>query len=312
MKFQKYNIIITIVFFFSVIVFAGGKEKTLRIATYNVENLYDRYDDPYTVKDSRVDQDTSPKRARELYALSKVIKSVNADIIALQEVENRGFLAEYNKSYLGDLNYKYVILIEGNSSKTTRGRGIDVAVLSRVPVYSATTFQYYQFPLNEKENSTATFSRDFLYVKLIPENFPPINLFVLHTISRRGGAYAHYRRIAEANGAVKVISNELGKEKDPWIIIAGDFNDTPNSRSVNAYLDVPGNQLKRVPARDYKKKEYTFYGKGGSYPPSILDHILVSKPVENALVSPIAKIWNDKSAATASDHRPVYITLRSE
>ena len=310
---NKYKIIIvTIALFFPVISFAGEQKKSLRIATYNVENLYDRYDDPYSSKDSRVDQDTSPKSARELYALSKVIKSVNADIIALQEVENRGFLNEFNNSYLRDLKYKYVVLIEANSSKTTRGRGIDVAVLSRVPVYSATTFQYYKFPLNKKKNSTATFSRDFLHVKLMPENFPTINLFVLHPISRRGGVYAHYRRIAEAKGAAAVIIDMLGKEENPWIVIAGDFNDIPTSESLKTYLNIPGIPLKRIPAFDSKKKTFTWYSKGDSYPPSILDHILVSKPVEEALASTTAEIWNDKTAASASDHRPVYITLRSE
>lgn len=309
---DKYKIIIiTIVLFLSATSFAKKENKTLRIATYNLENFYDRYDNPYSSKDSRVDQNTAPKPARELYALSKVIKSVNADIIVFQEVENRGFLSEFNNSYLRDLKYKYVVLIEANSSKTTRGRGIDVAMLSRVPVYSATTFQYYKFPLNERKASTASFSRDLLYVKLMPEGFPELNLFVLHPISQRGGAYAHYRRIAEAKGASTVISKELGKEKNPWIIIAGDFNDSPDSESVKTYQNIPGIPLKRIPAYDSKNKKFTFYAKGGGYPPSTLDHIIVSKPVEKALAEPNAKIWNDKTAAIASDHRPVYITLNA-
>ncbi|RLD11997.1 MAG: hypothetical protein DRI44_02295 [Chlamydiae bacterium] len=303
------RILISLLIFFSVIAFADNTNKTLRVATYNLENFYDRYDDPYNSKDSRIDQNTAPKPARELYALSKVIKSVNADIIVLQEVENRGFLNEFNNSYLRELKYKYVVLIEANSSRTTRGRGIDVAMLSRVPIYSATTFQYYKFPLNRK--STASFSRDFLYVKAKPEGFPELNLFVLHPISQRGGAYAHYRRIAEARGAGEVISKELGKEKNAWIIIAGDFNDSPESESLKTYLNIPGIPLKRIPAYDSKRKKFTFYAKSGGYPPSTLDHILVSKPVEKALVKPEAKIWNDKTAAIASDHRPVYITLNA-
>ena len=301
---------IFLLFFLALLAIAAEKPNTLRIATYNLENFYDRYDDPYSTKDLRSDQNTRPKPARELYALSKVIKKVNADVIALQEVENRGFLTEFNNSYLNGLNYKYIVLIEGNSSRTIRGRGIDVAALSRVPVYSATTFQYFKFPLNEKENSTAAFSRDLLYIKLTPEDFPMIHLFVLHPISRRGGAFAHYRRIAEAKGAAEVIQKELGDKKDPWIIIAGDFNDTPKSESLQTYLKIPGIPLKRIPAYDSKKKAYTFYGKSGSYPPDTLDHILVSKPVEKVLASPTAEIWNDKTAGTASDHRPVYITLK--
>ena len=288
---------------------ADKKALTLRIATYNVENFYDRYDDPYNSKDSRVDQDTAPKSSRGLWAIAKIIKSINPDIIALQEIENRGFLTEFNRSYLSDLGYKNVVLIEGNSSKTTRGRGIDVAVLSRVPVYSATTYQYFHFPIGE--NYYGKFSRDLLHVRLRPENFPEINFFVLHSASKRGGAFAHYRRIAEAKSAAKILSDELKNKKDDWVIVAGDFNDTPNSKSLKHYTSIPEIPLTRVPAFDAKQKQHTYYGKGNSYPPSALDHILVNDAAKNKLVSPVASIWNDKSAAIASDHRPVYITLQN-
>ena len=102
-------------YFFTLIICGCLVAEPLRIATYNIENFYDRNDDPYSTKDSRVDQGTAPKSARALYALAKVIKSVDADIIALQEVENIGFLREFNKSYLKDLGYKNVVLIHNSS-----------------------------------------------------------------------------------------------------------------------------------------------------------------------------------------------------
>ncbi len=291
---------------------AGGAcaaaPSTLRIATYNVENFYDRSDDPYNMKDSRVDMQTSPKPARELWALARVIRSVNADVVALQEIENRGFLREYNNSYLEGLGYEHVILLESNSSRHPQGRGIDLAVLSRVPVYSATTYQHHRFP--HHKNKEASFSRDFLHVTLRPEGCPDVHIFVVHPMSRRGGAYAHYRRIAEAKEAGRIMAEQFRGKTDAWIIVTGDFNDTAGGASIKAFTSIPEVPLTRVPASDAKDKKFTFYGKGGSYPPSTLDHMLVSEAVKAHLVSPKAEIWNDKAAARAPDHRPVFTTIR--
>jgi len=279
----------------------------LRIATYNIENFYDRYDDPYTTKDSRVDVGTSPKSARELWALSKVIKEVNADVIALQEVENIGFLREFNKSFLKDLGYNNVVLIEGNSSKSTRGRGIDVAVLSRVPVLSATTYQHRKFNIDGKKN--IQFSRDFLHVQLKSPDYPVIHLFTLHTISKSSGAWTHYRRVAEAKAGAKILEEQFAKDTNSWIVILGGFNDGPKSKSVKTFLDIPNVPMKRIPLLDDKKRNYTWYGSGGYYSPSTLDHIIASEPMAGRIKKSKSGIFNDKNAEAASDHRPLFIEV---
>ncbi len=279
----------------------------LRIATYNIENFYDRYDDPYSTKDSRVDQGTASKSARELWALAKVIREVNADVIALQEVENIGFLREFNNSYLKDMKYKNVVLIEGNSSKTIRGRGIDVAVMSRVPVLSATTYQHRKFDFEDDKN--IKFSRDFLHVKLKSPDYPVIHLFTLHTISKKSGAWTHYQRINEAKAGAQILEEQFAKDSNAWIIVLGDFNDGPNSKSVKTFLNIPGVPLKRVPVLDNKKRKYTWYGKGKYYSPSTLDHILVSLPIAEKINAKKSGVFNDKNAEQASDHRPLFIEI---
>ena len=48
----------------------GAPSPVLRIATFNLENLFDRYDDPYTA-DSSDDRGTQPKPARALFAVDR-------------------------------------------------------------------------------------------------------------------------------------------------------------------------------------------------------------------------------------------------
>ena len=281
--------------------------KSIRIATYNVENFYDRNDDPYSIKDSQVANGTAPKSARELWALANVIKKIDADIIALQEVENIGFLREFNSSYLKKLGYKNVILIEGNSSKTLRGRGIDVAVLSRVPVLAATTYQHRDFVFDDGKK--INFSRDFLHVQLKSPDYPLIHLFTLHTISKSSGSWTHYRRIAEAKAGAIILKENFAKNTNAWIVVLGDFNDGEKSKSVKTFLNIPSVPLFRIPLLDKKKRKYSWYGKGSGYRSSTLDHILVSKPIEKKINITKSGIFNDKNAEKASDHRPLFITI---
>ena len=107
----------------------------VRLATYNVLNLFDAEDDPYCD-----DEGTNPKPREQLEKLAETIRNVNADVLALQEVENRRYLERFNTAFLGDLGYEHVVLFEGND-----GRGIDVAVLSRLPVGPVTSYRHMRW-----------------------------------------------------------------------------------------------------------------------------------------------------------------------
>ncbi|MCX7848228.1 MAG: endonuclease/exonuclease/phosphatase family protein [bacterium] len=281
---------------------------TLRIATYNVANMFDRYDDPYT-EDSVPARGTSPKSARALYALARVIKAVNADVLLLQEVENRNFLAEFNAAYLDGLNYKYVVLLEGNNSHIG-DRGIDVALLSRVPVYSATTYQYQQHPL--PNGTSVRFSRDLLHVRIRPEGFPELHVFTLHAPSRLGGEAAAVRRITEATLAAKILREIFADNTNAWILVGGDFNDDETSASLAVFTSIPGVPLRRVPAVDARGGTATWISPSSGFEPATLDHLLLSPAAARYLVQKHAVIWNadPRLAEEASDHRPVYLDLR--
>jgi len=87
----------------------------VKLTTYNVENLFDKVDDPN--KD-----DGPPKREKELKALAEILKQNNSDIVALQEVENKEALQELLG--IAGLKDKYNIIV-GKSDN----RGIAAALL---------------------------------------------------------------------------------------------------------------------------------------------------------------------------------------
>ncbi len=120
----------------------------LRLATFNIENLMNRFDfagfrnalrqdralSLYRIDDQRQYEALEAARAiattddtRQLSALA--MTALRADVICLQEVENEGALDAFERHYLYRMighGYRQRHLSHGND-----GRGIDIAVLAR-------------------------------------------------------------------------------------------------------------------------------------------------------------------------------------
>ncbi len=100
----------------------------VRVAFWNVENLFDEYYD----KRVPIADVFLPENVREkLQKDATIIRQLDADIVGLMEVENRGVLRELCQTYLADMGYKYFELSEESDA-----RGIDVAMISRRPFLS--------------------------------------------------------------------------------------------------------------------------------------------------------------------------------
>ncbi len=103
-----------------------------KVANYNVENLFDLSRDGHEYKEyvpgGRFGWNERTYRAK-LNNLSRVIKDLNADIIALEEIENRRALRDLQKSLkLKGVNYPYFAIAD--SKDTT----VKTALLSKFPI----------------------------------------------------------------------------------------------------------------------------------------------------------------------------------
>ena len=92
----------------------------MRIATFNCENLFARYkfksnfdpnaSDGFTINDLAFDiYDETEKQIT-----AQAIKEVDADVIALEEVESLPVLDRFNSRYLGGMRYQHRMVIDSH------------------------------------------------------------------------------------------------------------------------------------------------------------------------------------------------------
>ena len=213
---------------------------TLRLATFNVENLFARYRfranaDPRDADGFGINQlafDLHDEVDKRITA--DAILDLNADVIALQEVENMGVLERFNARYLAKLGYRHRVLIDGNDP-----RQIDLALLSRLPVGNIRTHRHER----NDHNTAALFSRDCLEVEIDPgAKRQPLTLYLNHFKSMVEGRSATRARRAEQVARVAAIIDEHWQKADYKgnFAVLGDFNDyRGRGSSLGALLDHP-------------------------------------------------------------------------
>lgn len=186
-----------------------------------------------------------PKPREDLERLAARIIDVDADVLALQEVENLDALREFATTMLGN-RWPHLTLIEGNDD-----RFIDVAVASRLPLGPVTSQRHAVHPTDPAH---PVFSRDLLGVELLSptRDAALMRLYVTHLKSN----YIdwHIRGDAREEAAIR---NDLRRSRQaeimgrnvadagsalPWVV-AGDFNTDPDHASVEAFVDGPAQPL---------------------------------------------------------------------
>ena len=206
------------------------------VGWWNLENLFDVEDSkdrpPWLKKRLQKELEgwNSKILAEKINQLSKIISKMNdgrgPDILGVCEVENKPVVEQLVKSlnFVGR-NYKVA------HHDTSDGRGIDVAF-----IYDNDRFEFEQQFSHEVIKRAAT--RDLFQVNLVGKQSGE-NLIVVgnHWPSRMGGEYETepFRIVAAETLSYwyKRIREEKGK--DVAIVIMGDFNDEPHSRSITKY-----------------------------------------------------------------------------
>ena len=114
-------------------------------------------------------------------------------------------------------------------------RGIDVALLYNKQLFELLGSE--NFPLYlEDEEGKRDYTRDILVVSG-NLNGELVHILVNHWPSRREGAEkSEYKRIEAAKLARSIVEVIQAKKFDAKIIIMGDFNDDPTSKSIKEYL----------------------------------------------------------------------------
>lgn len=260
--------------------------ENFRLASWNVRNFFDEMDD------ENQDDVLTPVRFQDkVESLKRVLEEVDADFVALQEVENMNCLSTLNSAL--DKPYPQLGLIEGND----RQRGIDVAFMSRLPVEEVVSHAEEVLPSHPDVSKNYRFSRDCLEVKLKTE--PPVTILINHLKSSRGDAKGSAaKRLVQSKGIV-AIASRIDKPEHRAVFIVGDLNDEADGWSLRPLFGQYTDAFRAIP----KEKRITHrYGKGGS----AIDHILLDRDALG--ISAGAKIWFGRGRET-SDHDPVSVQV---
>ncbi|MEG1572234.1 MAG: endonuclease [Bacteroidales bacterium] len=209
----------------------------LRIGFYNLENLFDYFDDSL-----KKDDDFTPlgikawgkkKYENKCVQLFKVIAALGAEVpltlLGVCEVENAKVLRDL--CFGTPLRQNHFNFIHYESQDA---RGIDVALLYRSDYFSPSLS--YPIPIIYPSD-TVSFTRDILYVKGYVFQKDSLHIFVNHFPSKYGGATA---TIGKRAFVAKVLKNAILKiyAQNPKanILVMGDFNDEPSDPSITQVL----------------------------------------------------------------------------
>lgn len=277
-----------------------GPPVKVTIATFNLHNFFDGDNDPdkddLVPKASEVDEKVSQVGA--------ALRRLDADVVALQEIENRPLLDRLVKEELAQQGYDHVHLQPGNDP-----RGINVALLSRFPVTRVTSHANDYFKgLDPGDSKNYRFSRDCLEVEIEPSKNRQLVVLVNHLRANDGSSLATRTREAQANRLREIVDAVLKWTPDANIAVVGDLNDGPESRTLKLIRE-GSPQLTELLAGKSIDQRYTTFYKGEK---NQIDYILASPGLAADLDSGSARALHDSVFSTASDHFPVIASFTVE
>ncbi len=216
------------------------KAKIAAIGFYNVENLFDIYDDPNTL-DEEFTPEGQKKWNADLYKdklsrLATVLSELGTEynphgcaIIGLCEVENRQVLEDLVRHE--KIQNRYYKIVHYDSPDN---RGVDVALIFQSKYFTLLHSKAHVVPIWDGDSPKKT--RDVLLVK---GKLGDENLYVLvnHWPSRRGGeVQSEPWRISAALVNKKLCDSIMLADSEALIMVMGDLNDNPNNRSISEVL----------------------------------------------------------------------------
>ncbi len=307
----------------------------LRIAAYNVENLFDPLDDPALSGEyDDIDEVTSTAR---LEALAAAIHKLDADVLCMEEVESKTALEWFRDKYLSDMGYEFVA-----SEEVGYYRGVEQSVLSRIPIESVKIWSTEriddmqarmtpELAANLKENwampetgakPVTHFQRSPLMVDLRTKDGYAFAVMVVHF---KAGAFDHQREL-EALQTEAFVAERLKLDPQLNLVVLGDFNGTPNDVNVKVLRQ---SALGLRSGYDFRAQKdaapslYTTHASNRS-----IDYMIMTPGLAEDVVAGsyfvlgtlhAASDWDYKKAAEipppvgyASDHYPISIEIRPQ
>jgi endonuclease/exonuclease/phosphatase family metal-dependent hydrolase len=262
------------------------------------------------------------KTAASRATIAARIAALDADVLAVQEVEDVDTLQRFASTELAGLGYRWVVLVEGNDPRL-----IDVGVLSRLPVGAVTSWRHTPDPGTP---GSTVFGRDLLEVEML-NSARSRRLFTLYNTHLKSHYVsfdeddqdaAHDRANALRDRQARALCGIVAARQRPSsaYVVTGDMNDPPGSPHL-AHLPTAGfvdGLAGAVPDRPAPHdappapaEPWTHRFKASGLPAryELFDHVWVSPAlagkVRSAGIGRRTKLGGD-----GSDHDPAWVDLQ--
>jgi endonuclease/exonuclease/phosphatase family metal-dependent hydrolase len=236
----------------------------VRIASFNVQNMRLRVRDGSAHLDGARDEDLEEDIETNAVALdgvdrrltAAVLKAADADVVSLQEVFNQETLDYFHDTVLvpgGVPPYPYRVCLPGND-----GRGLNVAVMSRLPIDDVTGHAAETPSSLGLNNATALgpddriFRRDCLEVSV-----GRLTAFVCHFKAPYPDTESVFEiRRLEATAVRRLIERRFDVPAENLWLILGDLNEPavaetdPERTIAPVFQDFAVDLLSRTPSRE--------------------------------------------------------------
>lgn len=197
----------------------GTRAERVRIASWNVENLFDTEDDPDNPGDDAFTPRgwrrwTEERYSLKLKHLAEIVAKMNPDVLCLIEIENRRVVEDLADVLRRDHELDYPAIMHQDSEDF---RGIDVAMIAR---YAATGTNWFCGVKGMRDVLSCDFER----------GGRPFTVILNHWKSQLGEkAESDAIRSGEARAVRDFINKRLDAEPGAAIVVIGDFNDAVDS-----------------------------------------------------------------------------------
>ena len=283
--------------------------ETFTVVTYNVENYFL--------------EDFGSRKAKSETSRLKVVellRAIDADVIALQEMGRRAALAELRlRLKAKGLDYPHEAWVVGPDP------AIHLAVLSRFPIIKDRSHQHVSYLLDRKRFQV---SRGIGEVEVQVNSRYRFVLFNVHLKSKRPVGFADQAamRLEEARALRRLVVKRLNANPDENLLVVGDLNDTPNTDPIKDLIgrraprlvdlrpvEQNGDQAPNPANQNYGPRRVAwthFYWAKDEY--TRLDYQMASKGMVKELDRSGSRVQVMADWGTASDHRPVVARFFAE
>lgn len=284
---------------------AAAGSSLLRVAQFNVWNLFDAHDDP----DTRDMSFTPEQYQQRLTKVARYIKEhLNApDVLSLNEIEGENVLRDLLATpELKDLGYKSI------AGELNDSRGIRVGMIYRTDRVAVDKVEEFNPKVDipggqGQKDPSLLYARAPLAVDFrltgagqAANGVQSLTIVTNHFKSKLGGSFHEPRRVAQGELLGGWVDARRGAAPQTPIIVLGDFNALPEDGAyVKLTRGADGKErLYDAAIKVRKDQRYTYRYRGEK---NLLDHLFVTPDLKPGIVNTTISHLNTPD--DAKDHR---------